>query len=369
VRPACNVKLDLWSAMTVPSLSQRTFGHLRSGEPVEAWTLSGKGGLVVEIIAYGAIVTRLLAPDRNGRLADVVLGFNDLDSYIADRAYIGAVVGRVAGRITGARFQLEGHVYDLACNDPPNHLHGGQVGFGKKLWRLRPGGDSHRANSLSLVCNSPDGDEGYPGAVEAVLTYTVTDENVLVVQSQAASDRPTPFSLTFHHYFNLAGDAAGSIADHELQIHSDESVLADQHRTLLGRCEPVAGGGNDFREPRRVADALPHLFLSHGDLYRLRPSAPEEAAAQPRAAARLVHPESGRALQLFTTAEYLQFYTGSGLDGALAGKSGVPYGRHAGLCLEPEGYPDGANAPHMGDIILRPGSPRCETAAYAFQHV
>jgi aldose 1-epimerase len=353
--------------MATSSLISRVFGRLPSGEPVESWTLCGAGGLVVEVISYGAIVTRLTAPDRNGRLADVVLGFDNIDAYIADRAYMGAVVGRVAGRITGACFPLEGRVYVLARNDTPNHLHGGQTGFGKRLWQAHPYSHSNGAQSLSLAYRSPDGEEGYPGAVDVAVTYTVTDDNVLLVQSEATTDRPTPFSLTFHHYFNLAGEGAGSVADHEMQIHSSESVVTDEHMTLLGRVEPAAGCGNDFREPRRIEDALPHLFRGHGDLYRLRGASAEGPALEPTPAARLVHPESGRALEISTTADYLQFYTGLGLDSAAPGKSGVAYARHAGLCLEPEGYPDGANAPHMGDVILRPGHPRRETTAYSFQ--
>jgi aldose 1-epimerase len=353
--------------MAAASPNPRVFGCLASGEPVECWTLCGAGGLVVEIINYGAIVTRLMAPDRNGRLADVVLGFDNLDAYIADRAYIGVVAGRVAGRITGACFELEGKAYELARNDPPNHLHGGCTGFGKRLWQARAQSQSSGGRSLSLTYRSQDGEEGYPGTVDVAVTYTVTDDNVLLVQSEAVTDQPTPFSLTYHHYFNLAGEGAGSIADHELQIHSSESVVTDEHMTLLGRVEPVAGRGNDFREPRKIGDALPHLFRGHGDLYRLRGASAEDAALKPTPAARLVHPGSGRAFEMFTTADYLQFYTGFALDGAARGKSGVAYARHAGLCLEPEGYPDGANAPYMGDILLRPGHPRRETTIYAFE--
>jgi aldose 1-epimerase len=282
---------------------------------------------------------------------------------------MGVVAGRVAGRITEASFELEGKAYELARNDPPNHLHGGRTGFGKRLWQARAHNHSSGTRSLSLAYRSPDGEEGYPGAVDVAVIYTVTDDNVLLVQSEAATDRPTPFNLTFHHYFNLAGEGAGSIADHELQIHASESVVTDEHMTLLGRVESVAGRGNDFREARRIGDALPHLFCGHGDLYRLREASAEGPELDPTPAARLVHRGSGRALEISTTADYLQFYTGFALNSAVPGKSGVLYTRHAGLCLEPEAYPDGANAPHMGNIILRPGHPRRETTAYAFQSV
>jgi aldose 1-epimerase len=355
------------AAMADPSLAQRTFGHLPSGEPVETWTLRGAGGLVVEIITYGAIVTRLTTLDKNSHRADVVLGFNDLESYLTDRAYIGAVVGRVAGRITGGRFELDGERFELTRNEPPNHLHGGRAGFNTKLWRAYAQDHPNGAPSLRMACSSPHGEEGYAGTVDVALTFTVRHDNVLLVETEATTDRPTPVSLTFHHYFNLAGEGAGSIADHELQVHSGEYVPTDEQLTLLGRVESVAGRGNDFRRPKNLAQALPLLVPGHGDLYRLSRSSREEP--QLKAAARLVHPSTGRALQVSTTANYLQLYFGTLLDGSAAGKSGVAYGPYAGVCLECEGYPDAANCPQMGDIILRPGSPRRETTAYAFQLV
>ncbi|MGB6727261.1 MAG: aldose epimerase family protein [Terracidiphilus sp.] len=360
------VKQNRPVAMATFPLTTRAFGHLPSGESVEAWTLCGAGGLVLEVITYGAIVTQLKAPDRNGRLADVVLGFNNIDSYLADRAYVGAVIGRVAGRITGGRFNLEGNTYELARNEPPNHLHGGFAGFSTKVWHACPQNDSH-APSLSLMYKSLHGEEGYPGTVDVVVAFTVRHDNVLLVETKASADRATPFSLTFHHYFNLAGEAAGSIADHELQIHSSEYVPTDECMALLGRLEPVAGRENDLRRSRNLGDVLPLLIGSHGDLYCIRRTSQQRAESQLTPAARLLHPGSGLALEVSTTADYLQLYSGSGLDGSAVGKSGIPYARHAGVCLECEGYPDGANVPQMGDIILRPGFPRRETTAYAFQ--
>ena len=346
-------------------LSSRTFGFLPTGESVEAWTLSGSGGLELEAITYGGIVTRLLASDRDGSLADVVLGFNNFDSYLAGHPHFGAITGRVAGRIAGASFNLEGKTYELSRKDPPNHLHGGVQGFDKKLWNAtsveRPDG----APSLRLTYRSPDGEEGYPGTVEVRVIYTVTEDNVFLIESEAVTDRPTPFNLTHHSYFNLAGEASAAIADHELQIHADVSVATDEHMTLLGRLECVTGHDNDFCRPRRLSAAIPLLFQNHGDLYLIRKTATDGPGKLMHAAC-LVHPGSGRVLDVTTTESYLQLYTGAGLDGTLTGKSGVPYARHAGVCLECEGYPDGANAPGLGDIILRPGHPQRQTTAYAF---
>ncbi len=348
-----------------PSIISRRFGTLPGGEPVEAWTLSGANGLVLEAITYGGIVTRLLVPDRNGRGVDVVLGFNDLDAYLAGHPYFGAITGRVAGRIADARFSLEGKTYELARNDPPNHLHGGVHGFDKKIWTATPMVRPDGAPSLRLAYRSPDGEEGYPGTVDIAVTYTVTNDNVFLIETEAVTDRPTPFNLTNHSYFNLAGEASGSIADHVLQIDADQSIVVDERHTLLGRLQSVAGD-NDFRQPRRVGDLIQTPGQYHGDLYLLRKTEPENSS-QP--AARLVHPASGHVLEVSTTETYLQLYTASLLDGTLTGKSGTRYAPHAGICLECHGYPDGPNAPSCGDIILRPGHPQRHTTAYKFSTI
>lgn len=348
------------------SVAVRCFGHLPGGGPVEAWTLTGAGGVVAEIIAYGATVTRLLAPDRQGRLADVVLGFAGFEPYRANRAYMGALVGRVAGRISGGRFSLDGRTYELPRNEGTNHLHGGIEGFDKKVWIASPVIRGDGAPSLRLRYRSPDGEEGYPGAVDVSVTYTVTDGNALLVETEAVAARPTPVNLTQHSYFNLAGEGAGTVLDHQLQIHSSYFAVTDEQLILVGREEPVDGRANDFRQARNLGEALPALFQKHGDLYRLRDSVNGNAGAKLIPAARLAHPASGRVMEVSTTATHLQFYGGTLLDGSLIGKSGVAYGKNAGLCLECEGYPDGANYPELGDIIVRPEKPKREITVYAF---
>jgi aldose 1-epimerase len=333
------------------------YGALPTGEAVEQCVLSNANGFSAEVINYGATLTSLRVPDRTGKVADVVLGFDNLESYLGPHPFFGAVAGRVAGRISGARFELEGSVYELDPNDPPNHIHGGRVGFDKRLWRMeRAAGNG---SSVRLTYRSGDGEEGYPGNVEAAVTYTVTGDNALVMETEAASDRATPFSITQHSYFNLAGEGEGTIEDHELQILSGSYAPTDDHMRLLGRREPV--GENDLRKPRRIGEALRAIFHSHGDLYFLR-----AGQREPQLAAQLYEPESGRKLTVSTTEECIQFYSGVSLDGTLTGKSGRKYGRHAGLCLECEGYPDGANTPALGDIILRPGRPLRQKTVYAF---
>jgi aldose 1-epimerase len=324
------------------------------------------GGLVLEVITYGAAVTRLLVPDREGYFADVVLGFDSLAAYVGHSAYFGSVVGRVAGRVSDARFTLDGEIYELVPNDSPNHLHGGSKGFDKRIWGAAPRESRTGEPSLRMSYLSPHMEEGYPGTVEVTVTYTVTHDNTLVVETRGTTDRPTPFNLTLHHYFNLAGEGSRSIADHELLINADEFIRADDYMTLLGEPSSVEGSPTDFRRSRILGEVIPSLFRYHGDLYVISRAGGGKRSAIPVPAARLVHPASGRTLEVSTTATHLQLYTSVGLDGSLTGKSGSVYPPYSGVCLECEGYPDGANRPHLGDIILRPGIPSREVTRYAF---
>jgi aldose 1-epimerase len=351
--------------MTATFPSSRCFGHLPSGESVESWTITGSGGLVAEVITYGGILTKLLAPGLNGHVEDVVLGFDRLDPYLCNRAYFGAIVGRVAGRIPHARLILEGKIYELTRNEGANHLHGGVEGFSRKLWRATPSLEQRDRPSLRLEYFSQNGEEGYPGSVEVAVTYSVTPENVLLIRSEASSDQATPLSLTFHPYFNLGGEGSGSVAGHELQIHADEFVAIDENMTPLDDLKSVTRE-NDFRRSRNLGEAIPILFRNHGDLYRIRRLVDREALVGLTSAARLIHQPSGRAMDVSTTATYLQLYTGVGLDGTLAGKLGASYESCAGLCLECEGYPNGVNHPAIGDILLHPGQARIEVTQYAF---
>lgn len=327
-------------------------------------TLANPSGFSVDVLTLGGIVSALRVPDRQGALGDVVLGFANPADYLGPHPYFGAIAGRVAGRVTAGRFTLDGVSYPLAINNGPNHLHGGRRGFDKHLWAAAPVARPDGAASLRLTRLSPDGEEGYPGNVTVSVTYTLTADNRLVIDSEASTDRPTPFNLTHHSYFNLSGEASGSVSDHTLQIHADAYAPADDDMTLLGRREPVEAA-NDFRQARRLGDAIPLLHQRHGDLYFL-PAVSDATRPALREVARLADPASGRVLTVNTTEACLQFYSGAGLDGSLVGKSGVPYGPHAGLCLECEGYPDGPNSPALGDIILRPGAPLRHTTVYAF---
>jgi len=346
----------------------RSFGCLPSGEPIEAYTLANAAGASAQVVTYGGIVTALRMPDRHGRFADVVLGFNDLAAYVAGHPYFGAIAGRIAGRVRGGRITVEGRVYQLARNDGSNHLHGGRVGLDKRVWAAHPMPRADGADSLQLTYRSPDGEEGYPGTMDLSVTYTLTATNALLVETEARADRVTPLSLAHHSYFNLAGEGSGTVEGHEVQIFASVIIPTDEKLTFSGRRESVTGSASDFTRPRRLGDALPQLFQAHGDFYLLR----EPAAAppvKPTLTARVVEPRSGRVLEVYTDESGLQFYTGSALDGTQVGKSGRAYGPHAGLCLECQGYPDGASLPALGDILVRPGQPQRRTTHYAFSTV
>ncbi|MEI8311802.1 MAG: aldose epimerase family protein [Verrucomicrobiota bacterium] len=341
-------------------MQKRPFGKLPSGEIVEAFTLAGAAGATLEFLTYGGIVRSIKMPDRDGRLADIVLGFDSLEPYLAGHPYFGVIAGRVAGRIPGGRFTLEGKTYELVKNDGPNHLHGGLRGLDKRIWKAEPNERADGADSVRLTYVSPDGEEGYPGIVDFSVTYTLTQDNVFIIESEATSDRSTPVSLTHHSYFNLAGEGSGDIFDHDLTIFSDRAFLVDEWMTPLGRTEAVADSACDFSSPRRLGDVIPHLFRKHGDCYAL-PGAHELYLA-----ARLSDPASRRTLAVSTNERCLQIYTAANLDCPSAGKSGCPYLPFAGFCLECEGYPAGVDFPEFGSILVASGRPQRRTTRYAF---
>lgn len=349
--------------MSPPAPSARPFGATPAGETVDLWSLANASGMSLDVLTYGGIVTRLSVPDRDGRCADVVLGFDSLPPYLERHPYFGAITGRVAGRIAGARFSIEGQIHELSANEGRNHLHGGFAGLDRRVWKAAPVQRPDGAPSLRLSYRSPDGEEGYPGNVDLAVTYTITPDNVFVIETDVRSDRPTPVSLTHHSYFNLTGEGSGSALDHELQIMAREIFPADEDMTLLGHSVPVAGQGNDFSRPRRVGDALPHLYRNHGDLYWLRRQA---LAERPRPVARLFSAASGRVMTVSTTETCLQLYTGKFLNGTLRGKTGSSYDAHAGLCLECEGFPEAQRHPEVGDILVTPERPQRRETHYAF---
>jgi aldose 1-epimerase len=335
-------------------ISKDVVSKTLAGKQVDAYTIENRNGLRMRVLTLGGIVTHLEVPDRNGRFADICLGLPTLEAYLQGHPYFGSLVGRVAGRLTHGKFTIDDVHYQVKCNQPPNHLHGGVHALDKKVWLAEPVGDS----ALKLTYRSPDGEEGYPGNVDISVVYTLNDDNEWVLEYEALTDKATPLSLTNHAYFNLAGEGSGSIHDHIVQIHADRYVPVDDEFTLSDKVEPV--GANDFREPRRLGDVLPELLRQHGDNYLL------DATEGVRPVARVEDPKSGRVLEAFSDAPALQFYTSANLTGEDIGKSGKAYKPFAAFCLECQGYPAGVNDCPVGDIILRPGDLYRQKTVYAF---
>jgi aldose 1-epimerase len=330
--------------------------------PVQLFTLTNRNGLIVRITNYGAIVTELHVPDRNGRLADVVLGFETPDRYRGAHPYFGAIVGRVANRIANAQFSLEGTRYAVAPNDAPHHLHGGRRGWDKVVWTATPA-DTAEGPSLELTYVSPDGEEGYPGTVRARTVYTLTHDNELKVEMQAATDRTTVVNMAHHSYWNLAGHDSGTVLDHVLTLYADRYTPGTP-MVPDGRVAPVAGTPFDFTTPKRIGRDLQatggtptgydHNFVVNGDPNQLRP------------VARVEDPTSGRVMTVTANQPGVQFYTGNFLDGSQKGK-GATYVRHAGLCLETQKFPNAINVEGWRDqVILRPGQPYRHVMVHAF---
>jgi len=339
------------------------YGKLPGGEEVLRYSLANNQGVSLKAINYGGIITELHVPDRHGDTEDIVLGLGSLEEYLAGHPYFGAIVGRVAGRITGARFAVEGNVYHLACNDPPNHLHGGDTGFDKQFWSADCAEADEGEPCVAFSYDSPDGEESYPGNAAAEVSYTLTRQNTLRIDYVATTDRATPLSLTNHSYFNLAGEGSGVISNHLLLIHSDQYVPADPDLTLTGRIESVTGKAIDFTRSRPVGDIIGEPLHIHGDNYIIKQRKSQDLAP----VAAVVEPDSGRKLDVYSSAASLQFYTGKFLaDSRLKGKSGKIYGAHGGFCLECHGYPDGVNAPEIEDIILQPEDTYRQTTEYRF---
>jgi aldose 1-epimerase len=345
------------------------FGALADGTVVHRYTLDNGRGLVVRVLTYGGILQTIEVPDRDGRPANVALGFGDLDSYVHDNApYFGALIGRYANRIAGGRFTLDGRDYALPVNNPPNSLHGGTEGFDKRVWTATGTGGQDAAG-LELAYTSPDGEMGYPGTLSVRARYRLSPDNELRIDYRATTDAPTHVNLTNHSYVNLAGEAAGSIEGHQLQLHAGHYVPTDATNIPTGEIAPVAGTPFDFSAPHPVgeridaADEQLEYGLGYDHNFVLDP-APASRALRP--AARVADPASGRALEVLTTEPGIQFYSGNQLDGTLAGPGGAAYGPRTGLALETQHFPDTPNQPGFPSTVLRPGQVYESATVYRF---
>ena len=345
------------------------FGRAPDGAEVQMLTLVNANGLEVAVIEYGAIVQAIRVPDGEGGHVDIALGHDTLEGYVEDSPYFGAVVGRYANRIAGGRFSLDGETYQLARNDGPNHLHGGERGFDRVVWEARPL-ETEEGEAVELRYTSPAGEEGYPGTLEVVVTYTLTDADELVVDYRGHTDGATPVNLSQHTYFNLAGAGNGDILDHVLTIHADAYTPVDSMLIPTGEIVPVEGTPFDFRRPTPIGARIdaPHDQLVNGSGYDhnfvLR--TPADGAAGPAHAARVVDPASGRSLDIYTTEPGLQLYSGNFLDGSISGKGGRTYAFRSGVCLETQHFPDSPNRPGFPSTVVRPGEEHRSRTVYAF---
>ncbi|KAK3554200.1 hypothetical protein QTP70_020087 [Hemibagrus guttatus] len=331
---------------------------LESGQrSVEKWTLRSKT-VSVEIISLGCVITAIKTLDRNGQSADIVLGFDDLGSYLTNPRYFGAVIGRVANRIAKGQFVIEGKVYKLAINNGPNSLHGGIRGFDKAVWSSEP-----VPNGVKLSHTSPDGDEGYPGKLKVSVTYTL-EENTLSIHYCAQTDQTTPINLTNHSYFNLAGQGAPDIYDHEVSISAEAYLPVDDNMIPTGEIRPVENLLFDLRKPVLLGTRLKEL-PGHGFDHNFCLWLPGQSK-QERKCARVVHPGTGRVLEVSTTQPGVQFYTSNFLDGTVGGKGVTSYPKHSAFCLETQNWPDAVNQPQFPESLLRPGEEYIHTTRFTF---
>ncbi|AKJ63525.1 aldose epimerase family protein [Kiritimatiella glycovorans] len=342
------------------------FGITGDGREVREYLLRNGNGIEAGILDYGGIVRTLRVPDAEGAAADIALGFDTLAEYEAKSPYFGAMVGRYANRIGGAAFTLDGRTYTLPANEGPHHIHGGRCGFDRAVWHAEPrSGDGY--DGLRLRHRSPDGDEGYPGRLSVTVDYTLNDRNELRIDCEAESDRPTVCNLTHHSYFNLAGHGAGSVLDHELMLCADFFTPTDADSIPTGEVRPVEGTPMDFRAMKTIGRDIeaPDPQLEYAGGYDQNFVLRRHYAGEQVPAARLVHPGSGRVMDVVTSEPGIQLYTGNALEG-VEGKGGACYPRRSGICLETQHFPDSPNRPHFPSTTLRPGQVYRSTTLYRF---
>jgi aldose 1-epimerase len=344
-----------------PGITENSFGNYNNA-PVTEYTLTNPSGLQVSILNYGGIVTKIMTPDKEGKMGDVALGFESFDGYRQKtNPFMGALVGRYANRIANAKFTLDGKTYKLAPNNFGNSLHGGNVGFDKVIWNASKIGDS----SLKLTYQSKDGEEGYPGNLNAQVIYTVGSDNSLRIDYTATTDKATPVNLTNHSYFNLSAGRDSTILDHQLQLNADKYTPVNDKLIPTGEIANVKGTPLDFTTPKAIGKDIGSVKggYDHNWILNKQGSDPDSY----REAATVYDPVSGRYMQVFTTQPGIQFYTGNFLDGSLMStKNNKKYVRHAGLCLETQHYPDSPNQPSFPTTILKPGETYKQTTVYKF---
>ena len=365
---ACDNATKPETAVTKPETSARiqkaAFGKTADGQAVDIYTLTNARGMEAKIINYGATVVSLKAPDRSGKMDDVVLGYDNLDGYLKDTRFFGCIVGRYGNRIAKGKFTLNGQTYTLAVNNDENHLHGGIKGFNKQIWQASEVNDPKNPG-LKLTYLSKDGEEGYPGNLSVTVIYTLTDDNGLKIEYNATTDKDTVVNLTNHSYFNLAGK--GTILNHEVMLNADRFTPTDKGSIPTGELRSVKGTPMDFTQPTaigaRIEQQDEQLIFGKGYDHNWVLNSGGGTLAL---AARVTEPSTGRVMEVYTTEPGIQFYTGNFLDGTAIGKGGQAYQQRSGFCLETQHFPDSPNKPAFPSTVLKPGQTYVTTTIYKF---
>ncbi len=345
------------------TIQKEEFGKTPDGKTVNIYTIKNANGVELKVSEFGATLVSLKVPDKDGNFEDIILGFDNLEGYINDAAYLGVIAGRYANRIAKGKFTLDGKEYTLATNDGVNHLHGGVEGFGKKVWKgeeLK----TDEGSGVKLTYTSKDGEEGYPGNLENVVKYILNDKNELKIVLKSKTDKATPVNLTNHAYFNLKGEGNGTILEHKLQLNAKEYTPVDDGLIPTGEIKSVEGTPLDFTELTAIGSRIDKLDKKfHGGYdHNFVITKSNELLSM---VCKVVEPESGRVMEICATMPGTQFYSGNFLDG-FKGKGGKAYNQHYAFCIEPQYYPDSPNKPNFPSCILRPGEERKEIILYKF---
>lgn len=346
------------------SVTQQNYGKTQGGEEVYEFTLTNAGGVTVKLINFGAAVTSIQTPDRDGKLGEITLGYDNFAGWEKNPPYFGVTAGRYANRIAGGKFAIDGQEYKLATNNGPNHLHGGIVGFNKRVWT--PAGTKQTSDSASVTFKylSKDGEEGYPGNLDVLVTYTLTDANELRIDYQATTDKATVLNLTNHTYWNLAGRGSGDVLEHEITINADRYLPVDDTAIPTGELAAVKDTPMDLTKPQKIGAKIKEVVGGGGGYdhcYVLNRG--DQDAGKLALAARVHEPKSGRVLEIQTTEPGVQFYTGNFLDGTadVAGNK-----QHGGFCLETQHFPDSPNQPAFPSTLLKPGETFKSSTVHVF---
>ena len=346
------------------SVVTKPFGKTDDNEPVTLYTLTNKHGVSASIMTFGAAVVNLFVPDKDGKLGDVELGYDDLTGYLDPKKdpHFGATIGRYGNRIAKGQFTLDGHTYQLPINDPPNSLHGGDKGFDRLVWNAEI--VSNDPPSVLFTHISPDGEEGYPGTLKATVRYTLTEDNKLKIYFTATTDKPTVVNLTHHSYFNLSGAGSGTILDQLVTINAKAYTPVDSTLIPTGEIKSVDGTPMDFRKPTAIGDRIQQVGgkpIGYDHNYVLND--PDDGV---RWIATVEAPKTGRIMKVYSDQPGVQFYSGNFLDGTIAGKDGKTYDQYDALCLEPQHFPDSPNQPKFPSTVLKPGDTYHCTIIYGF---